>query len=111
MFPWGSLLAAVAGASEAALANIRRVCKTNARLTVVIGLDAVKDRTEIERLELPEAVEATPALGSYYTRAGFRLIEVEKMPTGDAAKFRTSWAKRLAQNPNRQIIRLTAVAD
>ena len=51
--PWGSLLRAVAVGEEAVLRNLRRVCAAGALLEVVLGLDADRDRFEMERLGLP----------------------------------------------------------
>ena len=53
-FPWGSLLRAVVLGDEAVLASLRRVCAPQCLLEIVIGIDEERDRSEIERLELPK---------------------------------------------------------
>ncbi len=53
-FPWGSLLAAVVLGDENILASLRRICAPECLLEIVIGIDAERDRSEIERLNLPE---------------------------------------------------------
>src|SRR4030095_8916474 len=49
-FPWGSLLRAVVVGDVALLQNLRRMCAEESVLEVVIGIDPVKDKSELERL-------------------------------------------------------------
>ena len=89
-FPWGSLLRAVATGDFEVMRNLRRVCAVDALLEVVIGIDPVRDRTEIERLGIkPEFIDEL--LIENYTAAGFEIVE-----TGLSSQtLDTSWAKRL----------------
>ena len=89
-FPWGSLLRAVAVGDVEVMRNLRRVCAEGALLEVVIGIDPVRDKTEIERLGIkPEFID--DALVENYRAAGSEIIE-----TGlSSQSLNTSWAKRL----------------
>ena len=89
-FPWGSLLRAVAMGDVEVLRNLRRVCAEGALLEVVIGIDPVRDKTEIERLGIKvEFID--DVLVENYRAAGFEIVE-----TGlSSQSLDTSWAKRL----------------
>jgi 16S rRNA (adenine(1408)-N(1))-methyltransferase len=95
--PWGSLLRAVAMGDVEVLRNLRRICAGGALLEVVIGIDPVRDKTEIERLGITSISEDT--LAARYRDAGFEIVERgTSSQTPD-----TSWAKRL-QRPITYII-------
>ncbi len=53
-FPWGSLLRSVAAGDEDVLRSLRRICAPECLLEIVIGMDEERDRSEIERLGLPQ---------------------------------------------------------
>ena len=108
-FPWGSLLSAVAGVDAARLSNLNRICSPGGLLRVVFGIDEVRDRTEIERLQLPSLTldNLSTILSSYYESAGFEILEYETRRLVEV-KLETSWARRLRGNPNRSLIRLLA---
>ena len=111
-FPWGSLLRVVATAEVALLQNLRRLCETGALLEVVIGLDPVRDKAEIERLGFsPLTLEVIDrALLPKYAEAGFEIIERGTIAASGWPKLETSWARRLAGNENRVITYLFARA-
>lgn len=111
-FPWGSLLRAVATGDKLVLDNLRRICSPNALLKVTIGLDTGRDQTEIERLELPSlsAAYTKSVLAARYKDSGFRIVVTDNVASWDALEFRTSWAKRLKENPHRSFIRIVARA-
>lgn len=110
-FPWGSLLCAVAGGNAQALNNVRGICSPDAFLKVVVGFDPVRDRAEMERLQMPslslDYIETT--LATHYKNAGFEILESE-VGSLDASKPGTSWARRLRGNANRSVIRFLARA-
>ena len=111
-FPWGSLLRAVATGDVGVLRNLRRVCADEALLEVVIGLDAVRDQSEIERLGLTPLTldfidkELTPN----YAAAGFELTERGILSATEWAELNTSWARRLQGNERRTITYLISHA-
>ena len=53
-FPWGSLLRAVGLGQKDVLDSLRRICASECLVEIVIGIDEERDRSEIERLELPK---------------------------------------------------------
>ncbi len=109
-FPWGSLLRAVATGVSGVLENLRRVCAPGALLEVVIGLDPVRDQTEIERLGLTRlTIEfIDQELSPRYAGAGFEIME--RGVVSDWRNFDTSWAKKLQSNEQRRITYVTARA-
>ena len=112
-FPWGSLLRAVATGDVSIIQNLRRICSPEALLEVVIGLDPVRDQSEIERLGLPSlSLEfIDESLIPNYAAAGFEITERGILPASEWPEFNTSWAKRLHQNDRRPITYLIAVAN
>jgi 16S rRNA (adenine(1408)-N(1))-methyltransferase len=107
-FPWGSLLRAVVLGDEPVLRSLRRICAPECLLEIVIGIDPVRDKTEIERLGLP-------ALGIDYIRdilvpkyeaVGFELVETGEMDATEWSKLETSWARKLQGGEGRRVIYL-----
>lgn len=97
-FPWGSLLRAVATGDIEVMRNLRRVCVDGALLEVVIGIDPVRDKTEIERLGIKlEFID--DVLIENYRVAGFEIVEQGT----SSQSVETSWAKRL-QRPITYIV-------
>lgn len=111
-FPWGSLLRGMAGGDRAMLYSLRRICAAGALLEVVIGLDPLRDRTEIERLGLPplSLTHIDSVLLPKYADAGFEIIERGMLSASDWGNLHTSWAKRLQGNVNRSLLYLIARA-
>ena len=111
-FPWGSLLRAMATGDVAVLRNLRRICSQGALLEVVIGLDPVRDQTEIDRLALtPLSIEFIDRqLAPNYRDASFEVIERGILSATEWPEFNTSWAKRLHGNEQRSITYLIARA-
>jgi 16S rRNA (adenine(1408)-N(1))-methyltransferase len=104
-FPWGSLLRAVAVGDVEVLNGLRRIACCGAWLEVVIGVDAVRDRTELERLGVPvtsiEWIERE--LAPRYRAAGFAVTECREVPAAEWANFDTSWARKLSGNESRRV--------
>ncbi|MCI0488564.1 MAG: class I SAM-dependent methyltransferase [Blastocatellia bacterium] len=111
-FPWGSLLRAVAAGDENLLRNLRRLCSTDGFLEVVIGLDAERDRTEIERLGLkPLSLEYIDTeLARRYRAAGFEIFERGMLAKSEWRCIKTAWAKRLRGSAGRELIYIVARA-
>ncbi len=107
-FPWGSLLKAVTTGEEKVLTSLRRISAPGCLLEIVIGLDPVRDKSELERLDIPEL---TPViLHSYlipkYIATGFKLIDHSSLEPSQWPKLETSWAKKLQGNSGRKVIYL-----
>ena len=102
-FPWGSLLKAVATADTDVLTSLRRIAAPGCLLEIVIGIDPVRDKGEIARLDIPEL---TPIfLHSYlfpkFSSAGFAVIESRKLDAREWSRIETSWARKLQPTSGR----------
>lgn len=111
-FPWGSLLRAVALGDENVLASLRRISAPECLLEIVIGIDNERDKTEIERLELPKLSEEylQKILIPKYETAGFEILEKGVLSSDEWSRIETSWARKLQNNDNRKITYLIAQA-
>jgi len=111
-FPWGSLLRAVASGEESVFTNLARVCSSNARLKIFLGLDVERDRAEIGRLALPSLTDdyVSTTLVRKYRNAGFEIIETERLPSCSLPEMQTSWARRLQGSSTRSFFRIMAQA-
>jgi 16S rRNA (adenine(1408)-N(1))-methyltransferase len=107
-FPWGSLLRAVGAGEEKILQSLRRICAPECLLEIIIGIDPERDKSEIERLQLPnltmEYLEKT--LLPKYETAGFKVLETGVLGAAEWSKIETSWVKKLQGNVNRKVIYL-----
>ncbi len=111
-FPWGSLLRAVATGDVVVLRNLRRICAVDALLEIVIGIDPIRDQSEIERLQLHElSLEFIDReLAAKYAAAGFQITERGILSASEWPDFETSWAKRLKGNERRPVTYLVGLA-
>lgn len=110
-FPWGSLLRSVATGDEKVLASLHRITASDARLTVTIGVDEVRDLSELERLGVPK-LDAEYLKGSLlprYAAAGFRNVELIELAAAEWSRIETSWARKLGGNASRKVFRLSFV--
>jgi 16S rRNA (adenine(1408)-N(1))-methyltransferase len=111
-FPWGSLLGAVATGDKAVLSNLRRVCRAEALLEIIVGLDSERDRSELARLQINEfnADHIDSVLATRYRDAGFEIsARGEGLPLS-LPQIQSSWAKRLGGSSNRTLTYLIAQA-
>jgi 16S rRNA (adenine(1408)-N(1))-methyltransferase len=104
-FPWGSLLRAVAVGDDAVLASLRRISAPDCLLEIVIGIDKQRDRTELERLSLPElsAEYLKNSLIPKYRNAGFKIIEEGFLDQAAWSQLETSWARKLSGARQRKV--------
>lgn len=102
VFPWGSLLAAVARPSPEVLRAMRALCRPGARLAVVLGVDPVRDARELERLGLqsPAIDRLAARLAEGYALAGFAPASVRRASRADLERWPSTWVRRLG--PDRQ---------
>ncbi len=112
VLPWGSLLAAVAHPSVGVLRSIRALCQPDAVLTIVLGVDPVRDRGELHRLGLASLLDASMAsrLAEGYALAGFTLDSVRPMAPDELARWPSTWARRLAHGRGRTLLQINATA-
>src|SRR5262245_5484147 len=112
IFPWGSLLSAVAKPDIRILLSLRRLCLDDARLTVIIGIDPERDRAELSRLGLGSFSEERidRVLAPAYRRAGFRIFERGPLASVIWRNIESSWARRLSGNEGRLVFQIRAQA-
>lgn len=112
VLPWGSLLLAVALPSIVHLRGIRALCQPGATLTVLLGVDPVRDRAEILRLGLPPAHDRDlrSRLPEAYAAAGFAVTAVGPIGRDQLARWPSSWARRLAHGRPRSVFQVEAQA-
>ena len=104
-FPWGSLLRAVVSGDENVLASLRRTCAPGCLLEIVIGIDEERDKSEIERLELPRLSSEylENVLIPRYKAAGFDILEKGILDSAAWSKLETSWARKLQGSSERRV--------
>jgi hypothetical protein len=104
-FPWGSLLKAVANGELNVLQGIRRICADDALVEIVTGIDLERDAAEIERLGLEQLSDGyiDHELRSRYLVANLEIVEHGLMTKSHLPTIKSSWARRLRGNSNRQI--------
>jgi hypothetical protein len=81
-------------------------------LEIVIGIDPMRDKSELERLDVkPLTVEVVDRdLVPNYAASGFEIIERGIIAASKWPEFETSWAKRLQGNEQRPLTYLIARA-
>jgi 16S rRNA (adenine(1408)-N(1))-methyltransferase len=112
VLPWGSLLVAMAGPSSPVLPRVRGLCQPGARLTVVLGIDHARDRTECLRLGLPaiDLAHLHGPLAEAYAAAGFERVSARALTATELARWPSTWARRLGRDPARTLFQLDARA-
>lgn len=105
-FPWGSLLRAVIAGDEDILASLRRICAPECLVEIVIGIDEERDKSEIERLELPQLSSEylENDLLPKYRAAGFEILKSGTLDSSEWSKLETSWARKLQGGANRKVL-------
>jgi 16S rRNA (adenine(1408)-N(1))-methyltransferase len=113
ILPWGSLLAAVAARSLPGLVAMRALCRSHARITIVLGWDAERDRGELARLGIPSSspVERAEDTMAGYAAAGFRLSRPRAIDAAELTRWPSTWARRLAHGRGRRFGQLEGTAD
>ena len=111
-FPWGSLLSALVLGDIRILGRLRRICAPGALLEVVTALDQERDRVELERLGITEfnPTYIQTLLLPRFRLAGFEITESDESPPNHWRELHTTWAKRLKDNPTRQLTYIIAQA-
>jgi len=104
-FPWGSLLRAVLLGDKAVLASLRRICAPECLIEIIIGIDEERDKSEIERLELPKLSldYLKNVLIPKYETAGFDVLKSGFLNSSEWSKLETSWARKLQGGANRKV--------
>lgn len=107
-FPWGSLLQAVANASETVIRGLRRSAAGGCILEINLGIDTERDKTEIERLGIPALTEnyIQNVLFPEYQSLGFTYLRHHRLEAPEWQKIETTWAKKLQGGSGRMVTRL-----
>jgi 16S rRNA (adenine(1408)-N(1))-methyltransferase len=105
-FPWGSLLRGVATGDELVLGNLLKLCRPEARLEVIIGIDTERDRSQIARLGLPDLSDEylKRVLVPAYESRGFEIEEFGRGSASSWPEIDSSWARKLRQSSTRVLI-------
>lgn len=105
-FPWGSLLSAVVAGQKDVLNSLRRICAPECLVEIVIGIDKERDKSEIERLELPQLSSdyLENVLIPKYQAVGFEILDKGILDSSAWSRLETSWARKLQGGSNRQVI-------
>lgn len=90
---------------EHALSSLRRIAAADCLLEIIVGIDPVRDKTEIGRLDIPVLSRGyiEIELSQKYKKAGFRMLEHDSLSRDRWKQIETSWAKRLSANDNREV--------
>lgn len=104
-FPWGSLLRVVVLGDKDVIASLRRICAPECLLEIIIGIDPIRDKSEIERLGIPNltADYIENILLPKYESAGFKVLENGTLDSSQWSNIETSWAKKLQGNEGRKV--------
>jgi hypothetical protein len=106
LFPWGSLLKAVASADERFLENLRQVMVKNASLRIVFSLEDKIEKKVMENLGLSSiSKESLDKLCLAYARLGFAM-KWRFIAQDELKSFESTWAKRLAYGRPRPCVEL-----
>jgi hypothetical protein len=98
LFPWGTLLGAVAAPVPAELAKLAALCRAGAELRCVFGYDGDRDpATEPLRLVALQDPSTPARIVEAYRDAGFH-VSVDWLTRGELSALPTSWAKKLAHS-------------
>jgi hypothetical protein len=106
-------LRAVATGEPDVLHALRRILVDGGLLEVVIGVDADRDRTEVERLGLPNISldYLTSVLEPRYAASRLAITEKGKLAASEWPHLQSSWARRLSGNDRRQVVYFIAEAQ
>ena len=111
-FPWGSLLRAVANGEADVLRSLRRIAAEGCSLEVVIGVDPDRDKTELDRLDIPDLSDhyVGTVLMEKYTNSGFEIKQHGLLEHSEWSRLETSWARKLQVNKDRKVFYLVGEA-
>lgn len=96
LFPWGSLLQAVATANPELVERLRAVAAPDARIEIVTAIEPATDRSELRRLGLDRFTPA--AMATAWREHG---LAVEQTPLGPDHPYQTTWWRRIRRTPGR----------
>ena len=107
-FPWGSLLRGVALGEPDILASLNRIANKGCLLEIVLGVDAKRDKSELERLGIPELTSDffRSFLIPRYAAAGFESVTFTPLDRSEWSQLESSWARKLSNGSERSVMNL-----
>lgn len=106
LFPWGSLLKAVARGDERFLDGLTKVMTNKATLRIVFSLEENIEKKVLNSLGLSSLCkESLDQLCAAYSRAGFSM-KWRYIAQDELKSFPSTWAKRLAYGRPRPVVEL-----
>lgn len=104
LFPWGSLLKAVASGDERFLTGLVNVMTTKASLSIVFSLEETIEKKVMNTLGLAALNKDTlDSLCLIYARSGLNM-KWRYISQDELKKFPTTWGKRLAYGRARPVV-------
>ncbi|MGE3076476.1 MAG: hypothetical protein AB7N24_11395 [Dehalococcoidia bacterium] len=102
LFPWGSLLRAVAAPVDEDIERFAGLCAEGAAIDIVTAIDTEADKAELSRLGL--AGFSVERMADCWSR-GFHVAAVE--PLESDHEYQTTWWRKIRQRETRQAVRLS----
>jgi len=107
LFPWGSLLSAVAKPEQEFLASIKKLARPKLTFNAMFSYEPNVEKAVMEEFCLPAiSPETLNKLEVEYARAGFR-VTCRMVPQQELKSFPTSWAKRLGYGRPRPCVEIS----
>lgn len=109
-YPWGSLMRIVSEPTVEHLTGLRRICKSGAKLSVLLNYSVFEDRPYLERLGMGDIDDPAenPTLPDAYAAAGFE-VTYRAVIHGDPP-IRSAWGRHLVRGSARTTLMIDAVA-
>jgi hypothetical protein len=106
LFPWGSLLKAIAGGEVSSLANLAALCRPGASIEFVTAIDPAADAGELARLGMTGF--SAEAVIDAWRSAGFTRVTCERL--GADHPYQTTWWRKIRQRTERAPVVIRARA-
>jgi hypothetical protein len=92
ILPWGSLLQGIVLAETALVANLRRLCASDATIEIVFSYDERRDAGRFDRIGLVDINEShmRGILADSYERAGFLVSSINRISQPELQSYETN---------------------
>jgi len=108
IFPWGSLLRAIAAPETGALVQIASLCLSGATIEIVFSYDPQRDsRAGLSMVQVDER-HISLTLPKIYQQASLHITSIERLPQRELINLGTTWATRLAYGHLRDVWHIRA---
>lgn len=108
IFPWGSLLQAIATPSKETTVNLCGLLKPNGNFETIFGYNTELEPSETERLVLNELDEQyiEDKILPIFTNEGLRLKALQKLNSNDLNNLESNWSKKVSTTSKRPFYKL-----